>query len=464
MSPSPFPDGRPGPSRRRLLQGLLGGGALAASGLWPGPSRASGIVQRVVFFYFPDGVIGPSQDGQASKWHCTGGGSDFALSELLAPLADWRDRCVFLNGLSMGGTDSGSHPGGAKKLLTAADYGNNESIDQYLSRTAGAAMPWRHLYLGAQANADGASGDKHISYPVAGTSYAPEDDPRRAFSAIFGHAPAAPPTTDENSASINVLNDLGEELSSLQARVGATERQRLQVHLDSLDELAGRFGGGSTGGGGDGGGGGGTDGSCPEPSVEVGGITDATLYDPAAFPAILEAQLDIATLALACGHTRVVTVQGSHHTSELVMSRFPGTEMHDPSYDMRSHQASHYGASHDESKREYLAFAQQRRWWVERYAGLLARLARTEAPEGGSLLDSTAVVLCTEVCDGNTHLHDDMPFVVAGGESGGVRTGQLLWCDGRRHGDLWVALAAAMGADPGRFGDASSGALPGLVG
>ncbi|MBK9370214.1 MAG: hypothetical protein IPN01_28630 [Deltaproteobacteria bacterium] len=36
-------------------------------------------------------------------------------------------------------------PGGAKKLLTATDYGNNESIDQHLSRTVGADAWWRHL-------------------------------------------------------------------------------------------------------------------------------------------------------------------------------------------------------------------------------------------------------------------------------------------------------------------------------
>ena len=452
-----------GPSRRRLLQGLLGGGALAAAGgLWPGAAQASGGLGRVLFFYFPDGVIGESADGQPSLWHPTGSGSAVHLPTLLSPLEPWRDRCAFINGLSMGPTDSGSHPGGAKKLLTAADHGNNESIDQYLARTAGAAMPWRHLYLGAQANADGASGDKHISYPVAGVSLAPEDDPRRAFTALFGAASAAPPSASdsaETDLARDVIDDVSEELVALQARVGATERTRLQVHLDALDELGARLGGT-----GDGGSGSDPDASCLDPGVDLAGIRDDTLYDPATFPAVLEAQLDIATLALACGHTRVVTVQASHHTSELVMSRFPGTEMHDPSYDMRSHQASHYGASHDEGAREFVAYAQQRRWWVARFAGLLDRLARTPAPEGGALLDSTAVVLCTEVCDGNTHLHDNLPVIVAGGEAGGLQTGQLHWADGRRHGDLWVALAAAMGVDPGRFGDASSGALPGLLG
>ena len=32
----------------------------------------------------------------------------------------------------------------------------------------------------------------------------------------------------------------------------------------------------------------------------------------------------------------------------------------------------------------------------------------------------------TEICDGNTHGHDDMPFVLAGGGNGTIRSGRLL--------------------------------------
>ena len=38
-------------------------------------------------------------------------GARFALNDQLQALAPLRDDCVFLNGLSMGPTDSGSHPG-----------------------------------------------------------------------------------------------------------------------------------------------------------------------------------------------------------------------------------------------------------------------------------------------------------------------------------------------------------------
>ena len=101
-------------------------------------------------------------------------------------------------------------------------------------------------------------------------------------------------------------------------------------------------------------------------------------------------------------------------------------------------------------------------WWVEQFVYLLAQLAAR--PEGdGTMLDHSLVLLCTEICDGNTHLHDDMPFVLAGGGGGSVRTGQVLDVGYRRHGDLYVAIANAMGDGLTAFGDASSGPLPGLL-
>jgi hypothetical protein len=71
-------------------------------------------------------------------------------------------------------------------------------------------------------------------------------------------------------------------------------------------------------------------------------------------------------------------------------------------------------------------------------------------------------VLCTEVNDGNTHGHDDMPFVLAGGGGGAIRSGRLLSYPSRRHADLWIAIAHAMGDRIARFGDVSAGPLPGL--
>jgi hypothetical protein len=193
-------------------------------------------------FYFPDGVPGRSADGEPSRWHPTGGLRDFALPDVLRPLQTWRNECVFLNGLSMGGTDSGSHPGGAKKLLTGVDGGNGESIDHYLARTVGAAFPHRHVYLGVQANQNNASGDKHISYVAPGTTIRPEDHPLRAFERLFSGATAGAPGADPAADALRaqrsrVLDHVLEDLNGVRSGLSAAERSRLDLHTESVREL-----------------------------------------------------------------------------------------------------------------------------------------------------------------------------------------------------------------------------------
>ena len=447
------------PRRRQLLKAFgLGALTLPLASLLGRPEgrAAPGTLERVIFFYFPDGVVGPSQNGEPSQWHALGSEHSFSLSPLLAPLASRQSDCLFFTGLTMGATDSGSHPGGAKKLLTATDYGNGESIDNLLSRTVGETMPWRHLYLGAQANADGASGDKHITYVSPGQTITPNDDPRHAFDLLFGsYTPPSTPGEEPapDPVAVSVIDATLEETDLLRSRLGDVEATKLDLHLEALREVEKRIKAlGSVP----------IEGvSCDGPSLATGSLSDATLYAPEQFPTILRAQMDLMVLAMACGLTRVGTLQASHHTSELLMSRFANTPMYDPGYDMRSHQASHYGPSHDPGKVEFAAYKLQRIWWVEQLAYLLDALA--SRPEGGgTMLDHTLVVMASEVCDGNTHLHDDIPMVLAGGGSV-LSTGRLLHTGGARHADLWVSVARLLGLPLDHFGDVSSGPLSGIV-
>ncbi|MFZ9886512.1 MAG: DUF1552 domain-containing protein [Myxococcota bacterium] len=454
-------------TRRSFLRGLagtvsiVGGGAGAA--LFSSSARADlGQARRIIFFYFPDGVAGPSQNGEPSLWHPSGSEHNFGLPAQVSALEPYKNDCIFFTGLSMGSTDNGSHPGGAKKLLTAKDGGSGWSIDHFLGQTAGADRPFRHLYLGAMANQNGASGDKHITYVNPGQTVAPEDNPIAAFGRLFdGNAPEstpAPSTTPGGPArpnlEVSVLDGMLAEMNAYKTRLGAVEAAKLDFHLESLREVETRVRALEETTTGDVQ----VSASCQNVVVADGGFANGELYNPERFPSILKTQIDVMVNAMACGLTRVGTIQGSHHTSELIMSRFLNTSMYTPGYDMRSHQASHYGASHDDTKSEFDHFMKQRKWWVAQFAYLLEQLKTR--PEGeGTMLDHSIVVLCSEVCDGNTHQHDNMPFVVAGGASGFFSTGRLLHLGSRRHSDLYISLARAMGQDVWAWGDASSGPI-----
>jgi len=447
-------------NRRQLLR--AGGASLLALPFLRMLERKAGAhftpanARRLIIFYYPDGVPGASSNGEPSAWHPSGSGTSFTLSPVLASLAPFRDRCVFFRGLSMGGTDVGSHPGGAKKLLTATDGGNGISIDRRLATTVGASDPFSSLILGAMANHNGASGDKHVSYIAPGVSVAPDDDPAGAFQRVFGSSGTTMGggggggATDQRT--LSVLDLAKSDLETLRGRLGNTEQAKLSLHLDAIREVEQRIGGVTPN----------PTATCDQPSIDAGGLAGSALYAPEKFPQILRAQMDLMVQAMACGMTRVGVIQASQHTSELIMSRFAGTPMYDPGFDMRSHQASHYGAAHDLAHREYLAFVQQCTWWIEQLAYLLGELAAR--PEGdGTMLDYSLVLCCTEVCDGNTHGHDDMPFILAGGGGGRIRTGRVLDNGYRRHADLMIAIAHAMGDPITYFGDSSGGPLPGLL-
>jgi hypothetical protein len=423
-------------SRRRLFQ-LTGAAALAYPLARLSRAGSGAVAKRLIVVYFPDGVIGPSQSGDPSLW-------DAASSPLLAPLAPYLGQLVSFRGLSMGPTDAGSHPGGAKKLLTATDGGNGVSLDQYLAGTVGANDPFHTLYLGAQVNGDNPSGDMYISYVSPGATTPPEDDPNVAFQRVFGNV--GTPSDPDKARKVSVLDNAQAEIKALEMQLAGSEAQKLDLHLQAVREVEMRIQGIAGG-------------ACSPPSLS---IDSSNVYAPEQFPAILKAQMDLMVSAMACGMTRVGVIQASHHTSNLIMSRFAGTPMYTPNFDMRSHQASHYGASHDDSNTQYHAYVQQVTWWVSQYAYLLGQLAAR--PEGsGTMLDNSLVLLCTEICDGNVHGHDDMPFLLAGGGAGSIKTGQQLSFPYRRHADLLLALGIAMGAQMTFFGDSSSGPLPGLL-
>lgn len=454
-------------NRRKFLK-AVGGAAIAMpfyQTLFNREAHAlNGTARRFIVFYFPDGVPNPIDSGVPSLWHATGGETNFTLPDLLAPLQPHRDHLMLLNGLDMGRTDEGSHPGGAQKLLTAKDKGQGQSVDQVLANTVGASMPYRHVYLGVQANVVGNDNTRHISYVAPGQSTPPMDDPLFAFNHLFNGGVVGAGVSggemmsSQDLARRSVIDGVLDDMHELRGQLGDTEKSKLDLHLDALREVEQRLAQLEMDGG---------DPppqmntqDCSNPMLDSSGYDGGRAHEPELFPAIARMQIDIMVQAMACGLTKVGVIQNSYHTSELIMSRFVRPSGQAPDFDMRSHQASHYGT--DLSQDLFKNFVTQRQWFVEQFAYLIDRLKNI--PEGeGSMLDHSILLMCTEVSDGNLHTHSNMPFLVAGGGSGALRPGRLLQFNGNRHGDLYAALGRAMGADFQGFGDYSSGPLPGVL-
>ena len=114
----------------------------------------------------------------------------------------------------------------------------------------------------------------------------------------------------------------------------------------------------------------------------------------------------------------------------------------------RHHDLSHEGDSNTDAVNKLVEI---NRWYAERFAGMMERLARI--PEGdGTVLDNTVIVWVNELGKGNSHTRNDMPFVIGGSGGGALRTGRFHRYD-RPHNDLWLTMLRVFGIEDESFGD-----------
>ena len=109
-------------------------------------------------------------------------------------------------------------------------------------------------------------------------------------------------------------------------------------------------------------------------------------------------------------------------------------------------------------------FTRYKRWFSEQFAYLLREL--DAHPDGnGTLLDNTAIFLCSELGHSSLHNHRNMPFILAG-RAGGLETGRYLdysaanGGDGETHAKLLVSIANAVGIPINSFGYTGHGDGP----
>jgi hypothetical protein len=124
------------------------------------------------------------------------------------------------------------------------------------------------------------------------------------------------------------------------------------------------------------------------------------------------------------------------------------------------HALSHAGPSDTDAHQQLVT---RQTWHSQLLADFLTRLS--QIPEGaGSVLDNTLVLWGNEVSQGNTHSHENMPFLMMGGGFY-FRTGRYLKYESASHHDLMVSILNAFGVETTTFGqpDLCHGPLPNLV-
>jgi len=433
-------------NRRALLRGL-GATALLApfAQLTSLRSARAAAPKRAMFVYVPDGCI-------PAIWHPTGSETSFTLPVMSAPLQPIQDKLVFLKGLTMyaGGA---THEGGIAKVLTGVSA---KSLDVFLGEQIGTSTPFRSLQLGVGATFQNGSGS--MSYVGEGQPVNPEDDPTNAFSRVFGSVASASGNDDAAAKLLqrqkqSVLDASIADLGALQSRLGKTEKEKLDIHLDSLREVERRLMGATSSA------------SCNVAGFNPTGFkTITTDYYPQTyekeenFKLVGQLQMDLACLALSCGSTNVVSLMWSHPVSP--------THVLETGVTTGNHDASHYGTADSQNAKDFTTL---KRWFMTQFVYLIQKLASTPDVDG-TLLDNTVVMLCSELGDSNAHDHASVPFVLAGGANLGLKTGRFLDYTNKNGGEnephtkllVSVANLAGVQVDSYGFTGKGKGGLSGL--
>lgn len=460
---------RPRLSRRTLLRGL-GGAAIALpflDAMRPPKAHADmpQASKRFITMYTPNGVIGKN------FWPTPGNSeTNFTLSPILQPLEAHKQDLLILHGVDMLSSLSGpgdAHQKGTGQCLTgtellegdfigdggaSAGWAAGISVDQAIANHIGADSLFRSLELGVAVQ--GSSVKSRINYRDAGQPLPPENSPYAVYERLFGDSLGDPLSIERRkSRRTMVLDAVRDQHKALDKQLGKEDREKLENHLLSIDEIRARLDKGTVE----------FDGMTCTP-LELGTPLDVNLV--ANMPVIGRLQMDLLAMAMACDLTRVATLMWTNSVAGHVLSFI------DPAIKEGHHTLAHKG---DEDTVKIAQNTKISTWYATQLAYLLDKLEGIVDVDGNTVLSNSVVFWTNEQNKGNNHSRFTMPYVLAGGAGGYFNTGRYIkyFDDSDEdeenagepptdigHNRLLVSLCNAMGIETEEFGDPRFGTGP----
>ncbi|MBK8941871.1 MAG: DUF1552 domain-containing protein [Polyangiaceae bacterium] len=233
-----------------------------------------------------------------------------------------------------------------------------------------------------------------------------EESPHAFWDRLFNQGTAEPLV---RKARASVLNAVSDQITRLEGRLGAKDRQRLEQHLTSISELETRLAAPIA--------------ECNKPD-DPGDYPDMGGQEQMAEKNAVMS--DLMALGLACGLTRAFSIMFSTCGSGAVFWMVGATD--------GQHYMNHTEPSPQPMQREAMKFT------MSQLAYFLQRLRDT--PEGaGNLLDHSSILVTTEHTEGITHSQDDLPMLLCG-KGGGRLRGNVHHRD--NNGNATKALLTAL--------------------
>jgi hypothetical protein len=217
--------------------------------------------------------------------------------------------------------------------------------------------------------------------------------PLSAYNTVFSGGVANPGVAPSKllEQRKSILDVVKGDVSDLQGVLGGAEKQKLELHLDSIRQFETRIAGSMKG-----------EAACSKPAAPADNMTSVaqkTLADMA--------HMDLIASAFACDITRLGAIQwGNSHTWQF-----------DTPNGLRNEY--HMGIIHVGKRAEALKIET---WLASQFAAVIAKLKSIpEADGSGTVFDNTIVVWTRDFGEANAHGSTDMKFVLAQGSGGPSR-------------------------------------------
>ncbi len=420
-------------------------------------AQTSSAPRRIMFVFQANG-------DQTKQRFSAAGETDFVLGEFLSPLEPYRNELLFLNRLNKRFYElpedarSDNHQQGGSSLAPftsgAGSFPIGGTEDQTIGYVEG---PSADYAIGERViQADPSVAHRHLVYRVGDKSnniwnlhshagpigeqnpVPPETDPYAAYARLFGsNDPAAQQAVQrqldkKRSALDLVLGDLG----SLEKRVGAADKRKLEQHTQALRDIERTLTGSATGCG----------------TLDLGAKLE--VYKDDNHAAVGQLFFKISALAFACDQTRSIQFNWSGNTSNRVYRNLDLSE-------------GHHDISHDSSEESFATVRRiHKHRWTENTK--LYDLLKATPDGDGTLWDHTLIVHWNELAQGDSHSIEDSLIVLAGGAHGYFTQGRLIdYQNKTSFSDMLVSCFHYMGFDDvTEFGDARlrlKGAITGIT-
>jgi hypothetical protein len=467
--------------RRAFLQGLgLGAAFLPLLGTSRALAQPGKAPRRIIILVNSEGVI------HSNFWPTPAGGqpstvsasplADRTLPSSTSPLEPYKSDLLFLDGLNLQNVLENGWPGheaysmmftGTKNRQHVdcsfcsnkrAPYAGGITIDQVIANELAktSPRPIKSLALEVQVSQwQNMNVFRRCFFTAPFEPVTPEGKPENALAHVFGAgARAGAPDAARLAAERKSMLDLvGRDLTAFSRRLGTDDKQRVEAHLEAVRELERQVGRVTEE----------AAAKCLAPELRA----IPNLRASAAYPDIMNAHFDIATRALACDLTRVVTIQlkdGIASNPALVW--LPDLPPNNATFACNEckgfrnpHDLSHNPGPGGRDK------ARLDRWYAQQVAGLIRRLKSVKEGDG-TLFDNTVILYANHFGVGQYHDSVRCAWVLAGSCGGYFKTGRYINFKGagtnlrtanKPVNGVMVALANAMGVPIKTFGDAEYG-------